>query len=261
MKLQIRGGNAAIYRNGEVRTDASSGCPRMFKLRSYQFQPAITEPRTLKVFKIGQMFEDWYGDTNPQLEKEREVRFDINEDVEFIGHIDYSDEDFLYELKSVTSKNTFREVFKKQKPKMQNVLQLATYMVALERDKGKLIYGSFTNTLQYDMLEELDDDKFEEICDTLKPDATMEFNITISDSGIFSCNGQELDLQVADIVEFWEAAAEIICDEEVPAKPAQLDPKSYFGPCSFCELKNICANEYDSWDQFYHTVKNFVACR
>lgn len=261
MKLQIRGGNAAIYRNGEIRTDTSSGCPRMFKLRSIGFQPAINDPRTLKVFKLGQMFEDWYGDNNPQLEKEREVRFEVNDDVEFIGHIDYSDEEYLYELKSVTSKNTFREVFKKKKPKMQNVLQLATYMVALERDKGKLIYGSFTNTLQYDMLEDLDDDKFEDICDTLKPDATMEFNITISDSGTFSCDGEEIDLHVSDIVEFWEAASQIILDDEVPVKPEKINSKSFFGPCDFCELKNICANEYDSWDEFYLTVKNFVACR
>lgn len=261
MKLQIRGGNAAIYRNGEVRTDTSSGCPRMFKLRSYQFQPAITEPRTLKVFKLGQMFEDWYGDTNPQLEKEREVRFDINENVEFIGHIDYSDEDFLYELKSVTSKNTFREVFKKQKPKMQNVLQLTTYMVALERDKGKLIYGSFVKTVTYDQLEELGEDEFEEMCDTLKPDQTIEFNIHMCENGHFYCNNVEIGLHISDITEFWNKAASILIDEEVPAKPAQLDPKSYFGPCNFCELKNICANEYDSWDQFYHTVKNFVACR
>jgi hypothetical protein len=53
----------------------------------------------------------------------------------------------------------------------------------------------------------------------------------------------------------------MVVDEEVPAKPAKLGEKNYFGPCHFCDMKNICASDYDSWDQFYHTVKNFVAPR
>lgn len=262
---QIRGGNAAIYRNGEFLTDSSSGCLRIAKLRSYGFQPAILEPRTLKVFKIGNLFEDWFGKEQFTLKKEEQVKFQIIKDVEFIGHIDYMDDDFLYELKSVTSKNTYREVFKKNKPKMQNVLQIATYMVALERDKAKLIYGSFVKTVTYDKLEELGDDEFEEMCETLKPDELMEFNIKICEDGNFyyGTDGtyRSLGLHIRDITEFWNEAAKILMDDDVPSKPTKLDAKSYFGPCDYCDMKNICASEYDSWDQFYLTVKNSIAAR
>ena len=173
--------------------------------------------------------------------------------------VDFLNDDFLYELKSVTSKNTFREVFKKQKPKEQNLLQLMTYMVSLERDKGKLIYGSFVKTITYDMFEELSDDKFEEMCETLRPDDTIEFLVTIDEDGEFLCDGKRTDISVSDICEFWNVASEMIMDEDVPAKPEKLGEKNYFGPCHFCEMKNICASDYDSWDQFYNTVKNFIA--
>lgn len=259
---QIRGGNAAIFRNGEFRTDSSSGCVRIAKLRSNDFQAAIDEPRTLKVFKIGHMFEDWFQyQSKTPLKKEEQVKFEINKDVEFIGHIDYMDDEFLYELKSVTSKNTYRDVFKKKKPKMQNVLQLATYMVALERDKGKLIYGSFLKTVSYDQLEELGDDEFEDMCDTLKPDELMEFNIHMCENGHFYCNNVEIGIHILDITEFWNEAAKLIINKDIPPRPEKLDSKSFFGPCDYCPLKDICANEYDSWDEFYQTVKNSIAAR
>ena len=261
MTRQIRGGNASTYRNGEYLTDTSSGCPRLIKLRAYDFQPSVSDPKTQKIFKLGHLFEEWYGEKHPELDKESEVRFNVTDDVEFIGHIDYSDKDYLYELKSVTSKNTYREVFRKLKPKIQNVLQLTTYMVALERDKGKLIYGSFVETVQYDKIDEIDDDEFEEICETIKPDETVEFLIEVQEDGKFLCNKEELDLTVTDIVDFWNAAADMICDEEVPAKPKKLKPTNYFSPCHFCEMKNICAIDYDSWNEFYLTVKNFIASR
>ena len=56
-----------------------------------------------------------------------------------------------------------------------------------------------------------------------------------------------------------EISLVLIMDEEVPDKPTRLNEKNYFGPCHFCDMKNICASDYDSWDEFYHTVKNFVA--
>lgn len=259
--MEIRGGNAGLYRNGEFRSDTSNGCPRVIKLRAYDFQPAITEAHTLKVFKVGHIFEEWFATENPSLQAEQEVCFNIKEDVDFVGHVDFINEDFIYELKSVTSKNTYRDVFRKEKPKAQNLLQLATYMVALERDKGKLIYGSFIDTITYDQFKELGDDDFEEMCETLKPDDTIEFLITIDEDGEFLCNGERTDIKVQDICAFWEAAADMLIDEDVPAKPEKLNQKNYFGPCHFCEMKNICAGDYDSWDQFYHTVKNFIAQR
>ena len=256
---QLRGGNAGLFKNGEYRSDTPNGCPRMIKLRAYGFQPAVTEQSTHKVFALGHLFEEWFAKENPGLKCEHEVRFGITDSVEFVGHVDFINDDFLYELKSVTSKNTFREVFKKQKPKEQNLLQLMTYMVSLERDKGKLIYGSFVKTITYDMFEELSDDKFEEMCETLKPDDTIEFLVTIDEDGEFLCDGKRTDISVSDICEFWNVASEMIMDEDVPAKPEKLGEKNYFGPCHFCEMKNICASDYDSWDQFYNTVKNFIA--
>ncbi len=258
---QIRGGNAGLFKNGEFRTDSSNGCPRVIKLRAYGFQSGIVEGSTAKVFKVGHLFEDWFAKENPGLVAEHPVKFNVTEDVEFAGHIDFVGEEFIYELKSVTSKNTYRDVFKKQKPKEQNLLQLMTYMVALERDKGKLIYGSFTKTITYDMFEEIGDDEFEEMCETLKPDDTIEFFVTLDEQGEFHCNGKSIDINVSDICEFWNQASAMIMDEEVPAKPEKLAEKNYFGPCHFCDLKNICASDYDSWDEFYNTVKNFVAPR
>ena len=257
--LQLRGGNAGLYKNTEYRTDTSNGCPRIIKLRAHGFQPAITEASTQKVFKLGHLFETWFAVENPSLTPEHEVRFSITEDVEFVGHVDFINDDFIYELKSVTSKNTFRDVFKKKKPKEQNLLQLITYMVALERDKGKLIYGSFINTITYDKFETLGDDEFEQMCEDIKPDDTIEFFITLSSDGQFYCDGNPLDISVSDICEFWDKASQMIMDEEVPDKPTRLNEKNYFGPCHFCDMKNICASDYDSWDEFYHTVKNFVA--
>lgn len=250
-----------MYRNGEYRTDTNSGCPRMVKLRSHGFQAAIEDPSTLKVFKVGHLFEDWFASENPGLTREHCVQFQINPSVEFVGHIDFMNEDYLYELKSVTSKNTYREVFKKGKPKDQNLLQLITYMVALERDKGKLIYGSFTKKITYEQFEEIGDDEFEELCETLVPDDTIEFHIHMCENGHFYCNNVELDIHINDITEFWHEASLMILDEDVPPKPAKLGEKNFFGPCHFCPAKNICASDYDSWDQFYNTVKNFIASK
>jgi PD-(D/E)XK nuclease superfamily len=257
--MQIRGGNAGIFKNGEFRTDTSTGCPRVIKLRAHGFQSGIVEGSTAKVFKVGHLFEDWFAKENPGLKIEHPVTFQITEDVQFAGHIDFVGEEFIYELKSVTSKNTYRDVFKKKKPKDQNLIQLITYMVALERDKGKLIYGSFVNTITYDMFEEIGDDEFEEMCETLTPDDTIEFFITITKDGDVLCDGKSTDISVTDICEFWNQAAAMVVDEEVPAKPGKINEKNYFGPCHFCDMKNICASDYDSWDQFYHTVKNFIA--
>lgn len=261
MSYQIRGGNAAIYRNGEYRTDTNAGCPRMIKLRSHGFQVGIEDPATIKVFKVGHLFEEWFDKENPGLIKEHCVQFQINPSVEFVGHIDFMNDDYLYELKSVTSKNTYREVFKKGKPKEQNLLQLITYMVALERDKGKLIYGSFTKKITYEQFEEIGDDEFEELCETLVPDDTIEFHIHMCENGHFYCNNVELDIHINDITEFWQEASLMILDEDVPSKPVKLSEKNFFGPCHFCPAKNICASDYDSWDQFYNTVKNFIASK
>lgn len=261
MTLQIRGGNAGLFRNGEYRTDSNNGCPRMIKLRSYGFQAGVEDPATLKVFKLGHMFEDWFAVENPGLTREHCVKFNISQKVEFVGHVDFMSDDYLYELKSVTSKNTYREVFKKGKPKEQNLLQLITYMVALERDKGKLIYGSYTKKITYEQFEELGDDEFEEMCETLVPDDTIEFHIHMCEDGHFYCNNVELDIHITDITEFWQEASLMILDEDVPPKPTKLAEKNFFGPCHFCPAKNICASDYDSWDQFYLTVKNFIASR
>lgn len=261
MKYQIRGGNAGMFRNGEYRTDTHNGCPRTIKLRAFSFQTAIEDPKTYKVFKIGHLFEDWFAAENPGLIKEHCVQFNVTESVEFIGHIDFMNDNYLYELKSVTSKNTYREVFKKGKPKEQNLLQLITYMVALERDKGKLIYGSYVKKMPYEKFEEIGDDEFEELCETIVPDDTIEFYIHMCENGNFYCNDEKIDIHVSDIVEFWNEAATMILDEDVPPKPEKLVDKNYFGPCHFCPAKNICASDYDSWDQFYNTVKNFIASK
>jgi hypothetical protein len=259
--MQIRGGNAGVFKNGEFRTDTSNGCPRVIKMRAHGFQAGVVEASTAKVFKVGHLFEEWFAHENPGLIAEHPVTFNITEGVDFAGHIDFVGQEFIYELKSVTSKNTYRDVFKKKKPKDQNLLQLITYMVALERDKGKLIYGSFTKTITYDMFEELGDDEFEEMCETLKPDDTIEYFVEIQPNGEIHCDGKLIDITVTDVCEFWNQAAAMVLDEDVPAKPGKLNEKNYFGPCHFCDLKNICASDYDSWDQFYHTVKNFVAPR
>ena len=170
-------------------------------------------------FTFPASLREWFATENPMLQAEQEVCFNIKEDVDFVGHVDFINEDFIYELKSVTSKNTYRDVFRKEKPKAQNILQLATYMVALERDKGKLIYGSFIDTITYDQFKELGDDDFEEMCETLKPDDTIEFLITIDEDGEFLSNGERTDIKVQDICAFWEAAADMLIDEDVPAVP------------------------------------------
>jgi len=119
--------------DNEFYASSVGGCPRLIYY-SKVFPDRKKDPKSLKVFVLGNLVHDFLQ--KEVLSGESEVPLVIEtKGVKIKGRLDQVDDNFIYEIKSVS---TLR--FVKEQPQKHHVLQLMLYLKAFKREKGKIVY-------------------------------------------------------------------------------------------------------------------------
>ena len=241
----IRGSSAGLLRHGEFLGDSASICPRRTILRHLEIEEthsAITK----EVFSIGHYFEKYFEKLHPECEFEKLVTIDGV----LQGHSDAVSADMVYELKSVTSKNTKTKVIKNGHPKTDNVLQLATYLLALERTQGKLIYGDFTHISTYDKLTKMRPSDIAPLFENAIP-VMKEFLVEIDDNGFVLVDGENFyNINVTELIEFQDKLHELVKSRTLPPRIEPLESNSWTNACKWCKLAPLCDSGVEDLEEF-----------
>jgi CRISPR/Cas system-associated exonuclease Cas4 (RecB family) len=240
----VRGSSAGVYRNGEFLSDSDTACPRRTWLRHKNVQEKISK-FTEQIFNIGFQFENYFG-TLVEGQKEVEVNTP-----NFGGHADLVTDDCVYETKSVTSKNTYKKVFKEKTPKSSHLIQLCHYLIQMERQKGKLVYGSFlTKEIEYGKLKKMRPDAIPALMENAIPEI-KEFLIEISDDGFILVDGEHFEnLHVSEFLDFIEEVSALINANELPPRVEPLTPNAWGDVCKFCPFLMVCDSNPTSLEDF-----------
>lgn len=249
----IRGSSSGLIRNGEFLGSSDTNCPRKTILRHLDIQQ-VHSRHTLEIFNIGHQFEEYFASLHPEMQREFEI---VTPTVK--GHIDFVDDEFLYELKSITSRNTHNSVFKKNEPKSTNVLQLLTYLVAMERQKGKLIYGSYTHICTYDKLSKMRTDDIKPLFVGAVP-VMKEFLVEIDDDGNALVDGEVFhNIHVSELIEFQDTLHELVKQRILPPRIEPLEPSAWTNPCKFCPLNTLCDSGISDLEEFVETAEEIFS--
>lgn len=242
--FMVRGSSAGILRNGEFLSDSDTACPRRTWLRHKNIQEKISK-FTEQIFAIGFRFEDYFG-TLVEGQKELEVNT-----LNFGGHADLVTDEFVYETKSVTSKNTYKQVFKQNKPKSSHLIQLCHYLIQMERQKGKLVYGSFlTKEIEYGKLKKMRPAEIPALLEGIVPEI-KEFLVEISDDGFILVDGEHFEnLHVTEFLDFIEEVSALINANELPPRVEPLTPNAWGDVCKFCPFAAVCDSNPTSLEDF-----------
>ena len=249
MKPLIRGSSVGLFDNGVFLVDTANSCPRYTVARMMDMEERTEEFNP--VFRLGHIFEEWFCAQFPDGEREMLVTHEFD-DIAFQGHVDLVTPDCVYELKSVSSVNVERDLRLRGKFKFGNLVQLSTYMLFLNRAKGKLIYGDYTKTTTYDVLKTWTEREVNETLVGVSP-KLYEFNVSIrNDTEIFVGEKKMFDTSmiyayIKNIAKLWDVV--------LPPHPAQMDDSS--DVCFFCKLKDVCWNDsaiITQRDEFYNTI-------
>ena len=257
MKKQLRGGNSSIVKNGVLYGSSSSNCLRMVLLRDKGVQSTPDE-RSEKVFALGHLNEDLfiedYFKDREGLEKEKECVVGLSDSVDFCGHIDLAADGSLYELKSCSSDNTYKKVFIQEDYKKENLIQLATYLLMTETEKGYLCYTSYVDKIQYKKLDKIKKDDIVQLAHESERE-TVWLQVTFSDDGEVLVNGKGSGVTVENIIEFQEKAVKVLEEDIVyPDRPEPFDSNSRFTACYSCPLNKVCSR----WEEKRFSTEVFV---
>jgi hypothetical protein len=215
------------------------------------------------VFVLGHEFERWFLENSlvEEYEAEKFLTFDIDEQTAFEGHADVVSDSMVYELKSVSSPNVYRQIFKRSKPKIANIVQLVGYMLASDRYVGKLVYGAYVDVVEYTTLTQLSKDEVLELVKDFKPEI-KSFHVTVdSETGDIKVDGLLQDFTTADLIAFWKETATFLNapeDTPLPARPTDITKKNG-NVCFFCNKKAICAvSETMTKKSFLTATQDFI---
>lgn len=197
-------------------------------------------------FSIGWHFETIFKPDEKDYEREKEIRVQLTPEVEFIGHADFVSSKAVYELKSVTSENTYKKVFpftnsrtkqtRPGTPKPENVIQLVTYMYMLGINTGYLVYGSWAHIVEY---KELNKDSLSLIKN--HPPEIVKFKVTIKPNGDVWIDDKKYIFSTQHIRDYCILAAELLRSNTLyHTRPLPIEPGSFTSACSFCPLNDLC---------------------
>lgn len=244
----IRGSSSGLVRHAEFLGSSDANCPRKTILRHLDVQQTHSK-KTLEIFSIGHQFEEYFASLHPEMQREFEV---ITPTVR--GHVDFVSDDCIYETKSVTSKNTHSSVWKKNQPKPANVLQLLTYMVAMEREKGILVYGSYTHICTYDKLMKMRTEEIKPLFEGAVP-VMKEFVVEIDELGNALVDGEPFhNIHVSELIEFQDNLHELVKQRILPPRIESLEPGAWSSPCKFCPLQTLCDSGISDLEEFVDTA-------
>ena len=258
--FQSRGGNSGFFKDGMVFGSDAASCLRRSVLRHHKIEEPINA-KTRKVFEIGAINEEYWdtllSNQGVKFVKEKEFAEYITPDTSFCGHSDFVVEDELghivYELKSVTSKNTYNKVFKKGEYKLTNLAQCVNYMVSQETNRGRLCYTSFIAAVEYKEIENYTMDEItEKINAAIAADQieTKVFEINVDDSGEVTVDGKKTDFNVLHTLEHRRKTAEALEQNRIfEGRPQSTEIGGNL--CHFCPFSVVCNKltlEIDSED-------------
>jgi hypothetical protein len=240
----FRVGNSGFVKSGLPYSSYQEACLRLILLRAYEVQPTH-DARTLKIFEVGKLNEQHFINRYMQDTKhteEMELIQELIPGVTIGAHSDVVTDEMVYELKSATSKNTYKQVFEGNKPKLSNLTQLVNYLIILKRQKGMLVY-----TYYGDMKEEIEPKD-------MIPVSDIFFEITFSEEGQVLVNGEDIyNLNVRDVYNHTLLAAQYLKEDKVyPHRPASVELGG--NPCHYCPFKKTC----EQYDRFKAGTKAFV---
>lgn len=262
-KFGVRGGNSGFVKNGVVWGSDPGSCPRRILLRHHGIEEQPDE-KSKKVFAIGHLNEELFEQELKQkklaYDKELALCEPIFDDVDFHGHSDYvvTHPDIgkcVYELKSVTSKNTYKKIFEQSDPKLSNLAQCVNYMLSVETTRGRLRYSSFIEAIEY---KDIDLYNIQDILDTCReiiPEHKV-FEIEIHPSGSITVDGEINDFSVTDILDHRRLSAEMLRKNTVFSDRPQ--PSELFNNvCGFCPFREVC----EGWDGSRTTEQFLEQCK
>lgn len=248
----IRGSSAGIFRNSEFLSDANNACPRKSYLRHLNIQEK-PNAFTKIIFGLGFQFERYFADNwkfvgTPQFEVA------VHDD-NFTGHADVVDDEFVYETKSCSSKNTYAQVYKKGIAKSNHIFQLCHYLIALERTKGRLCYGSYvTKDLDYSKMKQMQHVQIAKLLENAIPEIRV-FDVTIEEAGFIHVNGEPYEnLHVSEFLNFRTELTSIIEQNELPPRVESLKLSGWTNPCQFCPLATLCETNVTNLEEFVESA-------
>lgn len=260
MRKSLRGGNSIAYiKNGVLYSDNDSGCLRRILLRSEGVDVPVTDQKTQNVFSLGHLSEEYFGEvsttaTSEDYIREKPVSEQLTQNVYFEGHSDFASNTVVWELKSVTSKNTYRKVFKKGEAKHANVIQLVNYMLALEVPLGFLQYTSFCDVMDYSTMGELSAEQVKELAGQSTKEKKT-FKVEITESGEILVDNKVQEYTVRDIVTFRMKAAEVLEGSTIYLdRPSNIESGGMTTACSYCKFAKVC----DRFEELRYSSEEFI---
>jgi len=250
-KHRFRISNSGFVRNGKV-FGGSTACPRQVLLRDHGIErtPEVGSEEWFRreiTFAIGHANEAVYRKlleaTNTPFKQEFFVCSPINEDVERAGSIDFITDGVPEEKKAVSSTRQFKKICIDRQPKIENVCQLAGYMLEpqIEADRGNLKY---TGTLYHSTTNWKAFPK------------TFTFSVHLKDNGDFVVDNKAL-FTVEEILEHQWLCAEMLKTQKVWQGRPEGD--GFFDACGLCDWRDAC-DAYDGKE--INTTEAFLArCR
>lgn len=275
---EIRVANVGVMTSTGVIYGTSNACPRAVFFR-VNVGDLPVGPDSDMTFGIGHTHEDIVVNNflakGYELEKEKDVTLQITSEVRLRGHIDIyrADINCVYELKSVTSTDSFKKIWFYNTPKPENVIQCCTYMIMTETENGVLRYGSFLwhkffdledktldylrNYQQYGV-EVKKDWKTKKECVAIRP-TYKEFKIKFDEKGHIFINDKKFQYSAKDIERYYIEIADNLERGILGPQPENLDkqPGGFsFSPCFSCEWKSIC-DRYN--EGLYNTIEDIIS--
>lgn len=255
MTHTIRGANTGLVQNGTFLAPANNACPRVAFLRNRALEVEV-EGSAYAVFELGFVWEDRYerflNETGKSYVRDSEVIADVADGVQFRGHADFVVEDsVVVETKSVSSKNTLKVIEGTRRtppsPKYAHLLQLLAYMITMDKDRGKVAYGSYARHVDYKELLEMTKEQVREKFIAVEPDV-YEFAVEIDrETGEIRVDDSVIkDFVAQDIIEYWHTLGKHLIAETLPPRPEKLKDN----PCFFCKFKQICDNNSGELNSF-----------
>jgi CRISPR-associated exonuclease Cas4 len=121
-------------KNNEFHASSAGSCPRAMVIN--RLLPAKENLALSKIFLVGDLIHQFIQNKLLSSGKsEEKVNFDIEQMLFIRGRLDYIDDDYVWEFKSIASL-----AYVKDAPKPEHVKQINIYLKATNRTKGKIVY-------------------------------------------------------------------------------------------------------------------------
>lgn len=255
----VRGGNSGVLTSdGLVKASDSGSCLRVIFLRAEGIQAPVDFKSQL-TFALGYAWENVFSALSDSKKFNLRSQVSIGpkeiegSSVTFTGTADFildfpNGQSIAVDTKSVSSINSYIDLFQKGKVKTNYIAQLATYMDFLNINTGYLAPASFIYAGKAHMTA----GTFRETGGKIEPSMKL---IPISiDGSTISVNGEESIFTLEDIKRHRQAAA--ISIETRTIAPNRPESTSGYSVCHFCKFRNAC-DQYDT--EYDKSADNFIS--